>query len=93
MFLTEGKNLTPMQVEIKKWPQKGLPYSDSVICRSKFELTVLVQITKLLSLYLNTHWNRLSALRFHGFVYRGLFDRSVFIIHRSVGIKIWVLLS
>ena len=26
MFLTEGKNLTPMQVEIKKWPQKGLPY-------------------------------------------------------------------
>ena len=26
IFLAQGKNLTPMQVEIKKWTQKGLPY-------------------------------------------------------------------
>ena len=25
IFLAQGKNLKPMQVEIKKWPQKGLP--------------------------------------------------------------------
>ena len=26
IFFAQGKNLTPMQVEIKKRPQKGLPY-------------------------------------------------------------------
>ena len=25
IFLAQGKNVTPMEVEIKKWPQKGLP--------------------------------------------------------------------
>ena len=28
IFLAQGKNLTPIQVEIKKWPQKDLPYQD-----------------------------------------------------------------
>ena len=30
IFLAKGKNVTPRQVEIPKWPQKGLPYSVSM---------------------------------------------------------------